>query len=108
MSGGKLSQRMAGKSPRKRVSEMLEGEEPGLSLKREGWMSLWKNRQKKWSSRGAFSTSQKALRRNREICYFLYCCLCFQCHSGGGGGGAVVVQRAASRPHSSKSASMLS
>lgn len=45
-SGGKVSQRMAGKSSRKRAPEMLEGEEPGLSLKREGWRSLWKNRQK--------------------------------------------------------------
>lgn len=84
MSGGKVSQRMAGKSSRKRVPEMLEGEEPGLSLKREGWMSLWKNRQKKWSSRGAFSTSQKALRRNGEIFYFFCCCFFFRCHSGGG------------------------
>lgn len=57
---------------------MLEGEEPELSLKREGWMSLWKNRQKKWSRRGAFSTSQKALQRNRERFYCFYCCLFFQ------------------------------
>lgn len=46
-SGGKVSQRMAGKSSRKRVPEMMEGAEPGLSLRREGWMILWKNRQKK-------------------------------------------------------------
>lgn len=67
MSGGKVSQHTAGKSSKKRVPDMLEGEEPGLSLNREGWMSLWKNRQKKWSRRGAFSTSQKALQRKREI-----------------------------------------
>lgn len=46
-SGGKVSQRTAGKSSRKRVPEMLEGVDPGLSLRRDGWMSLWKNRQKK-------------------------------------------------------------
>lgn len=69
MSGGKVSHRTAGKLSRKRVPEMLEEEETGLSVKREGWMSLWKNRQKKWSRRGAFSATQKALQKEEK--YFV-------------------------------------
>lgn len=57
-----MSHRTAGSPSRKRVPEMSGGgaeEEP--SLRREGWMSCWKNRQKKWSNLGAWSALQNAL-----------------------------------------------
>lgn len=66
MSGGKVSQRTAGNPSRKSVPETSGGAGPEPSLKRDGWMSCWKNRQKKWSKRGVFSTSQNALQRQRE------------------------------------------
>ncbi|XP_068566474.1 uncharacterized protein [Cebidichthys violaceus] len=56
-----VSHRTAGSPSRKRVPETsgVGGEEP--SLKRDGWMSCRKNRQKKWSNLGAWSTLQNAL-----------------------------------------------
>lgn len=63
ISGGRVSHRTAGSPSRKRVSETSGGVATELSLNLEGWISCWKNRQKKWSSLGAWSTWQNALRR---------------------------------------------
>ncbi|TNN46696.1 hypothetical protein EYF80_043104 [Liparis tanakae] len=55
ISGGSVSHRTAGSPSRKRVPETsgVGAEEP--SLRRDGWMSCWKKRQKKWSNLGAWS-----------------------------------------------------
>lgn len=62
ISGGRGSQRTAGSASRNRLPETSWCEAEVLSLRQDGWMSCWKKRQKKWSSRGALSALQKALR----------------------------------------------
>ena len=70
ISGGRVSQRTAGRLSRKRVPETsgvgggAGGGDVGLSIKRDGWMSCWKKRQKKWSRRGELA-SQNALEGGR-------------------------------------------
>lgn len=66
ISGGRVSQRTAGSPSRKSVPETsVGGAEAVPSLRRDGWMSCWKNRQKKWSSLGAWSALQNALQSRR-------------------------------------------
>lgn len=62
ISGGRGSQRTAGSPSRNRLPEMSWCEAEAPPLRQDGWMSCWKKRQKKWSSRGALSAMQKALR----------------------------------------------
>lgn len=61
ISGGRGSQRTAGSPSRNRLPETSWCEAEAPSLRQDGWMSCWKKRQKKWSSRGALSALQKAL-----------------------------------------------
>lgn len=65
ISGGSVSHRTAGSPSRKRVPETSRGGAEKPSVKRDGWMSCWKNRQKKWSNLGAWSALQNALGRTQ-------------------------------------------
>lgn len=67
ISGGSVSHRTAGSPWRKSVPETSVGGAKEPSLKRDGWMSCWKNRQKKWSNLGAWSTLQKALQSDTGV-----------------------------------------
>lgn len=58
-----MSHWTAGSPSRKRVPETSGSRAEAPSLKRDGWMICWKNRQKKWSNLGAWSALQKALCR---------------------------------------------
>ena len=58
-----MSHWTAGSPSRKSVPETSGSRAEAPSLKRDGWMSCWKNRQKKWSNLGAWSGLQKALCR---------------------------------------------
>lgn len=66
ISAGRVSQRTAGSPSRNSVPDISWGGIGEPWVNREGWMSCWKNRQKKWSSLGAWSTVQNALQRTSD------------------------------------------
>lgn len=66
ISAGRGSQRTAGSPSRNRLPETSWCEAQAPALRQDGWMSCWKKRQKKWSSRGALSALQKALQDGGE------------------------------------------